>query len=736
MLTPTHHLGRLFVLALIAGSAFLLQRQNAYSQDRVSSDGQSERLLNFENDILPVLSRYGCNSSGCHGKAEGQNGFKLSVFGFDPEADYIALVMEGRGRRVFPAVPDQSLLLQKICGSMPHGGGIRLEKTRPEYHTLRDWIASGMRFGTNEDPRIVKIDLSPAERQLPFSGEQQLNVVATYSDGKTSDVTALAQFQSNNDGLASVDASGLVTIGQSAGTVAVMATYLGHVDTFRILIPRPDAIEAYPDLPENNFIDTYVNRRLQQLNILPSAGCNDAEFLRRVYLDIIGTLPTVDEAKSFLSDTHPDRRSMLVDQLLQRPEYADYWALKWSDLLRVNRRELGHKRAFEYYNWIRRSCAENKPLDQFVRELLLAEGPMTDVPAANFYKVVDKPDKMASAVSQIFLGVRIECAQCHHHPFDRWSQTDFYGMQAFFNQVSFKTSMRGEIIQATGNAKTLHPRTGQEVFAHALNTQMPDTSLATDPRKMLVDWMTANDNPMFAHNLANRMWAHFMGLGLVEPVDDFRVTNPPSNPELLDALAKSFVEKRFDVKNLIRTITSSLAYQRSGTVNNTNSTDEQNYSRFLFKQLEAEVLLDAVCQTTGVEEKFRFVPKGGRAIQLWDSNAEHYLLKIFGRPVRATACDCERISEPTVSQVLHVLNSPEIQSKLSHQAGRLVALQKDYSQDEPLVEQLYLTFFSRRPTESEQQVAVNFIKSQSDRQQATEDLAWSMLNSLEFLFNH
>lgn len=627
-------------------------------------------------------------------------------------------------------------MLRKIGGGLPHGGGIRIDPGRPEYQTIRDWIASGMRFGTPHDPTIVSVDLSPDEQQLAFGQQQQLRVIAAYSDGKSTDVSALAQFQTNNDGLATVNENGLVTIGQSAGSVAVMATYLGHVDTFRVLIPRPEKIESYPELPESNFIDACINRRLQQLNILPSPPCDDSDFLRRPYLDIIGTLPTAEEALEFLNDRNPDRRAALIERLLERPEYADYWALKWSDLLRVNRRELGHKGAFAYYNWIRRSCAENRPLDQFARELLTAEGPITDAPAAHFYKVVNQPDKMANAVSQIFLGVRIECAQCHHHPFDRWSQTDYYGMQAFFTQVSFKTSLRGESIQAVGDAKSIHPRTGQEIPAHALEADMPASSPPGDRRRLLAEWMTAKDNPMFARSLVNRAWAHFMGRGLVEPVDDFRVTNPPSNPELLDALARHFIESGFDFKQLIRTITSSQAYQRSAGVNDTNLGDEQNYSRFLFRQLEAEVLLDAVCQTTGVEEKFRFVPKGSRAIQLWDSNAEHYFLKIFGRPVRATACECERISEPTVSQVLHVLNSPEIQSRLSHRAGRLVALQEANSQDERLVEQLYLNFFSRLPTETEQQVATTYLKSNSDRQQATEDIAWSMMNSIEFLFNH
>ena len=729
----------ILLLVVIVGAFVLSPLDSVAIGDEPESAvvrGSTGRLYNFENDIVPILSRYGCNSSGCHGKAEGQNGFKLSVFGFDPEADYRAIIMEGRGRRVFPAAADQSLFLRKISGITPHGGGVRIDPSRPEYRTIRDWIVTGMRFGTPHDPKIIKIDVSPDESQIPIGRKQQLSVLATYSDGETSDVTALAQFQTNNDGLATVDENGLVTIGQSPGVVAIMATYLGNVDTFRAIVPRVEMIESYPRLPENNFIDAQVNRRLQQLNILPSPGCSDTDFLRRAYLDIIGTLPTADEAQEFLNDQNPARRAVLVEQLLKRPEYADYWALKWSDLLRVNRRELGHKRAFEYYKWIRDSFAENKHFDQFARELLTAEGPISDNPAAQFYKVVNQPDKMAAAVSQVFLGTRIECAQCHHHPFDRWSQTDYYGMQAFFTQVSFKASQRGEVIQAAADAKSIHPRSGNEIFAHALDTQVPDSSPAGDRRKLLADWMTAKDNPMFARNLVNRAWAHFMGRGLVEPVDDFRVTNPPSNPELLNALAQSFIDSGFDFQQLIRTITASQAYQRSSIVNETNELDEQNYSRFLFKQLDAEVLLDAVCQSTGVEEKFRFVPKGSRAIQLWDSNAEHYFLKIFGRPVRASACECERVSEPTVSQVLHVLNSPEIQAKLSHQAGRLAALQKANSQDEPLVQQLYLTFFSRPPTEEEKKVALDYLKTQPDRQRATEDIAWSMMNSLEFLFNH
>lgn len=690
--------------------------------------------LNFEYDIVPILSRFGCNTSGCHGKAEGQNGFKLSVFGFDPPADYRALVMEARGRRVFPADPDRSLLLRKASGATPHGGGVRIDADRPEYATLRHWIADGLRFGTPEDPRVLGIELSSHEETLAMGQRLPLRVTAHRSDDARFDVTSLAQFQVNDESIASVDELGVVTAGHTPGTVAVMARYLGHVAVFRAIVPRADSVVAYPALEEANFIDAHVHRRLRQLNIVPSARCSDAEFLRRVSLDVIGTLPTVEEAREFLTDRREERRDALVERLLRRPEFADYWALKWADLLRVNRRELGHKRAHEYYQWIRRSFASHQPLDRLARELVTAEGPLGEAPAGHFYKVVQQPHQMANTVSQVFLGVRIECAQCHHHPYDRWGQEDFFGMQAFFTQVGFKTTTLGETLVAAGATKTSHPRTGAEVFAHALGQPAPDHSPLGDRRALLADWLTSPENPWFARNLANRTWAHFLGRGLIEPVDDARLTNPPTNAELLDELSSRLAASGFDFPTLIRWITRSETYQRSSRVNDTNAADEQNYSRYPFKQLEAEVLLDAVCAATEVDEKFRFVPKGSRAIQLWDSDAEHYFLKVFGRPTRASACECERVSEPTVSQVLHVLNSPNIQEKLSHAGGRVARLARS-SDDQALVDELYLAFFSRLPTEEERANATGYLQSRQ-RPGAAEDLAWSMLNSLEFLFNH
>ncbi|MBI1913328.1 MAG: DUF1553 domain-containing protein [Planctomycetes bacterium] len=702
----------------------------------VSESGRL-RKFNFENDLIPLFSRFGCNASGCHGKAEGQNGFKLSVFGFDPPADYNALVKEARGRRVFPAAPDESLLLRKMSGRTAHGGGVRIPSGSRDYETIRAWIAAGMPFGESTDPTVTAIRVDPRERILDVHGRQQLRVLARWSDGHEADVTAHARFQTNNDALAAVSADGLVSAGEAPGQVAVMASFMNHVDVFRALIPRPGRVDDFPRLAENNFVDRHVLARLRKLNLLPSELCDDAEFLRRVSLDVIGTLPTAAEARRFLADRRPDRRLRLVDELLARPEYADFWALKWADLLRVDRQVLGHKRAYAYYKWVRDSLARNRPYDRFVRDILTAEGPLADVPAGNFYKVVTESGKAASDVAQVFLGVRIACAQCHHHPFDRWSQTDYQGMLAFFAQVGARPSPRGEAVFAEGEPEARHPRTGEVVHAHPLGSPAPQKSPAGDRRLVLANWVTNSANPFFARNLVNRYWAHFMGRGLVEPVDDVRATNPPSNPELLDALAKSFVDSKYDVKQLIRTITASRVYQLSSQPNATNEGDEQNYSRARLKRVGAEVLLDMVCQATGIGEKFDGVPPGYRAIQLWDSKVGHYFLKTFGRPERVSACECERTAEPSVAQVLHLLNAPEMHVKISHAGGRVAKLVRQVHDDGALAEQLYLTFYGRFPEEKERAVAVEYLKKgKANRQQAAEDLAWSLMNSLEFVFNH
>lgn len=706
---------------------------------------EHDRPLNFENDIVPILGKFACNASGCHGKAEGQNGFKLSVFGFDPPADFRALTKESRGRRVFPAAPERSLLLLKASGGAPHGGGVRITAERPEYETVRRWIAAGCPQGSDQDPTVNSIELTPRERQLGLRENQQLRVVATMTDGRRVDVTRLAKYQSNHDALATVTEEGLVTAGQTPGVVAVMASYMGQVDVLHVLVPRPERIENYPQIAEQNFIDGHVYRRLRQLNIIPADVCTDAEFLRRVQLDLIGTLPTAAEARRFLNDQRPNRRELLVDELLKRPEFATYWALKWADLLRVDRQALGHKAAYDEYRWIRTAMAKNMPLDAFARAVVTAEGPLSENPQGYLFKAVPQPGPAASAVSQVFLGVRIECAQCHHHPYDRWSQTDYAGMTAYFTQLQHKKSPFGEILTAVGDPQTKHPRTGEPVFAHPLGQPMPEKNVDGDRRVELAAWMTSPDNPFFARNLANRVWAHMLGRGLVEPVDDVRATNPPSNPELLTALSKNLIDQKYDLRAFLKSVAMSRTYQQATTTNATNAKDEQNYSRALLKRMDAEVLLDALCATTGVPERYEGAPPNTRAIELWDSQVDHYFLKLFGRPVRVTACECERVSEPSVAQVLHLLNSQRVQEKLGHEGGAVARLVREQPSDARLTEELYLTIFSRLPTAEETQTAVNFLqaakpvagKTPADaRRTAAEDLAWTMLNSLEFVFNH
>lgn len=697
---------------------------------------RARRTYNFERDIVPLLSRFGCNASGCHAKAEGQNGFKLSVFGFEPLADWVALTREARGRRVVPTLPATSLLLTKACGDVPHGGGVRIRRGSGDYRILFDWISQGSPYGEATDPRVVSIDVTPGERQVDMKTQHQLRVVATFSDGRTADVTGHTKFQSNNEGMALVDEFGLVTIGEAIGEAAVMANYMGAVGVFRAMIPSDQRIVDYPKFPETNFIDRLVHQKLRKLHILPSGGTDDATFLRRASLDVIGRLPTSEESRRFLTDKSDDKRAKLVSSLLLRPEYADFWSLKWSDLLRVDRLKLGHETAYQYYRWIRESFAKNTPIDVFVRRLLTASGPVRENPQAVFYKAIGKPGDRGAVISQVFLGMRIECAQCHHHPYDRWSQTDYWGMQAFFTQVGFKRGPLGERIHASGDPQTKHPRTGNAVFAHALETSMPEANPAGDRRRILAEWMTRSDNRFFARSICNRTWAHFLGRGLVEPVDDVRLTNPPSNPALLDALAEHLVESRYDLHTLIKTITASRTYQRTTESIVSNQKDEQNYSRFLMKRVDAEVLMDAISDTTGVSEKFPGTPAGYRAVQLWDSQVPHYLLKLFGRPYRVTACACERAVEPTVGQVLHVMNSPGIHKKIAHAGGRIAKLIRETTDDDYVVEELYLTFFNRFPGKKERRAALDHFGRIGNRRQSAEDLAWSMLNSLEFLFNH
>lgn len=689
----------------------------------------------FKTDVAPILSRYGCNSSACHGKAGGQNGFQLSVFGFDRHADYEALVRESHGRRVFPAAPDRSLLLGKASGMVPHIGGARLPVGSKEYQLIRDWIGAGAKLDAQQ-PDVVSIEVFPRERILAFDSQQQILVNAVFEDGSRRDVTDLARFRSNNEGMAVVDDHGLVQIGTVTGHVAVMAEFLNHMETLQLLIPNPDTggQTELATTTSDSFIDHHVGRRLKQLNITAAPLTDDATFMRRAYVDIIGTLPTADEARQFLADASNDKRIALVDGLLDRPDYATYWALKWSDILHVDRAILGHRRAYAYYRWIRENLESNRPMDEFARDITTANGLLDESPQGGFYQAVLEPGARANAFTQVFLGIRIDCAECHHHPFDRWSQQDYYGMAAYFARVS--TKPLGESLVMDDTIKTMHPRTGEEVLARPLGTTDASASTSEDPRTDLAAWLVDDDNPWFARNLANRTWAHFFGSGLVEPVDDVRQTNPSSNSLLLGELADYLKSHNYDAKELIRLITRSNAYQRATQTNATNETDTQNASRTQLRPIAAEVLLDAISQTTGIPSRFDGAADGTRAIELWDSKLQHPFLRLFGRPERKTACECERVSEPSVSQVLHIMNSPEIFARLNHQGGMVSKLVREIPENSMLAEELYLTFLNRYPKDSEREVINKYFAAANSRRDAAVDLAWSLMNTLEFTFNH
>ena len=715
--------------------------------------------VHFEHDIIPLLSKLGCNSGGCHGKASGQNGFKLSVFGFDPAADYNALAKEARGRRVFPASPERSLLLQKALAEVPHGGGRRLEPGSHEHELLLQWIGQGLPLGAADAPRLSGMRVSPEVRVVGFGGQQQILATAEFSDGSLRDVTSAAQYVSNAPLVADVSPAGLVQVGRSPGEAAITVHYMGQVAAVRVLIPRPESPQPYPAMPANNRIDELVGAKLKEMGIVPSGLADDAAFLRRVYLDTIGTLPSSDEVRAFLASndeaSQTSRRLQRIDLVLAREEYADLWALKWADILLVDRQKLGDRGAYELHRWLRQQLAANRPYDAWVRELLTASGNSGQHGPVNFYRALRTPDELVRAVSQAFLGIRLECAKCHHHPFERWSQDDFYGLAGFFNGLERKPVEAGrELVFHAGPRETKIPVFERVVPLHVLDG--PPLSLAgTDPREHLAQWLTGHvgqpsrlskdkrdayptsesteANPWFARLLANRLWKHFFGRGLVDPEDDLRSTNPATNEPLLAYLTEQVVAARFDIKAVMRQILASRTYQLSSVPNATNRDDEQNFSRYYAKRLPAEVLLDAISQVTGVPESFPGRPPGTRAIELWDNRLPSYFLEIFGRPARNSPCECGRSSEPTMSQALHLMNAPEVERKVAHAEGRLARLAQSSASQSQIVEELCLAALGRMPNEKERKVATELFRGES-RQAAAEDFLWTLLNAYDFLF--
>jgi hypothetical protein len=705
-----------------------------------------EPPVSFPNQVVPILTKLGCNAGGCHGKQLGQNGFKLSLFGFDPEADHAALVKEARGRRLFSAAPASSLFLLKPTAAVPHGGGRRLNPTSPEYRLLLRWVRQGALYEPGPARHVVGLDLWPVEKTMGRKDSQPLSVTARYDDGHNEDVTRLAQYQSNDTDVAVVDGAGVVRTLDVPGEAAVMARYQGHVAVFRAAVPLGQPIGRYPDFPAANFIDELAVGKWQKLGIVPSEPCTDAEFIRRASLDICGTLPTPSEVRGFLGDPAKDKRTRLIDRLLDRPEYADYFALQWADVLHNKRQNLDIYKAgtFAFHAWIRRSLAENRPYDQFVRDILAAQGSPEAHPPVVWYRLVRTLDGYVDNTAQLFLGLRLQCAQCHHHPAEHWSQDDYYGLAAFFARVGRKNVVitnicyppQSEHIFDTRTGQVTQPRTGQVMVPKGLDGPFYPSSLYEDPRQHLVDWMVRPDNPYFARALVNRMWGHFFGRGLVEPLDDMRVTNPPSNPELLDALARDFIAHRFDLKHVVRTICTSRTYGLSSTPNAFNAHDRKNFARYYPKRLEAEVLLDAVAQATGVPARFSGLPSGTRAIALPDESVPSYFLDIFGRPQRSTACACERLSDATLAQSLHVLNSRAMQDRITAPTGCAARLAADPRSDREKVEELFLWAHARLPDAKEREHAERYVSGHSDKVRAYQNLLWALVNAKEFQFNY
>lgn len=708
-------------------------------------DFNQPRPIHFQNQVIPIFTKLGCNGGGCHGKASGQNGFKLSLLGFYPEDDYEFLVKESRGRRLFPAAPEQSLLLLKAIGDVPHGGGKRTEKGSYEYRVLLSWIAQGMPRGAASDPIVQRIECLPADRVMRPRADQQLRVIATYSDGRREDVTRMSLFEPNDLEMAGVAESGLVSTHDLSGEVAVMARYQGQVATFRATIPLGVETKSLP--PVRNLIDEAVFGKLTLLGIPPSPICDDATFLRRVSLDITGSLPSADQVQTFLADNSPDKRDRLIDELLESPQYAHCFANKWNMVLRNKRRqESDRDGTFEFYQWIWDSLYDNKPYDQFVREILTAAGDPRLNPPVTWYREVASIESQVEDTAQLFLGLRIQCARCHHHPYERWSQDDYYGLAAFFSRVGRKdagaetpqNTRDRRIFHNEGIAQVQNPRSGVNVRPAGLGSPPETIPAERDPRVALAAWMGAPENPFFARSLVNRYWKHFFNRGIVEPEDDMRETNPPVNPELLNGLARHFVESGYDLKGLVRLICRSSTYQLSSSPNEYNEKDKQNFSRYYPKRLTAESLYDAFHQVTGTTQEYAGLPPGTLALELPDASSAPYFLKVFGQPQGDTACECERSQAANLAQSLHLLNSTEVQTKISSASGRAHLLAGQSTRPhEDRIRELYRWVYAREPDNQELQAALEHIAAHSqDVNVAYEDLLWTLINTKEFLFNH
>lgn len=742
----SYALGRRAVTRAVAASSAIttltLDTTRPPSEIKTPDDGWS-----FRNHVIPVLTKLGCNSGACHGAAAGKNGFKLTLRGYDPETDYNTLTRQSLGRRINRLEPAQSLVLLKPTAAIGHGGGKRLEVGSLEYRVISEWIAAGTPAPSDADAQITKIEVTPQAVSLVNGGEQQLSVRAIYSDGHAEDVTRWVKYASADSSIASVDEEGRVKV-QGHGEAAITAWYQSRVAFARVATPFPHTVgaEVYSRSPRYNYIDELVLKKLETLHIAPSGQAGDAEFMRRAFLDATGTLPTAQEVEKFLADTAADKRARLIDSLLERDEYVDYWANRWSDVMLVSSAKIPTNSMWSFYRWIRGSVAANKPWDRFVREIITASGNTLENGAANYYVIHKEATDLTENAAMAFLGMSVTCARCHNHPLEKWTQKQYYEMANLFGRVGLKNGTRAGDVSVYTNptGEVNHPRLGKPLPPRPLDGEALAFDSAKDRREHLADWLTSPDNPYFARAVVNRVWKNFMGRGLVEAVDDMRATNPPSNEELMAALVRDFVAHRCDLKHLMRTIMNSAAYQRSSAANETNRQDERYYSRYVIKRLGAEALLDAISQVTGVPTPFPDYPAGTRAMQLPDARVNSYFLQVFGRPPRITTCECERSSEPSVQQALHIINGETLNQKLRAPGGLVDSLIKMGAADEFVIRHLYLSALSRLPREDELKRLTAAMREAQEsardaaaaRRQAIEDLTWAVLTSKEFLFNH
>jgi len=702
-------------------------------------------VWSFRNQVQSVLSKASCNMGACHGAVAGKNGFKLSLRGYDPETDFNTLTRQARGRRIVPHDPGRSLVLTKPTGAIPHKGGLRFSEDSLEYRVISEWIAQGQPGPKTDDPRIARLEILPKAVRLASGVTQQMVVRAHFNDGHMEDVTRWAKYSSTNHTVGTVDDGGLVAVSGS-GEGAIVAWYLAHNVTATVTVPysQPVPAEAFAG-PQRNIIDELVIAKLQALNVPPSPICTDGEFLRRAQLDTIGVLPTPDEVRAFLADADPLKREKLIETLLTRPEFVDYWTYQWSDVLLLTGSRLRPGALKAYSEWIRERVANNTPWDEFAREVVLSKGSTFENGAANFYALHQDPQDMSETVSMAFLGMSINCARCHDHPLEKWTNDEYYGMASLFARVRGK-GWGGDFRNGDGNrsvflaerGEVIQPRTGRPQLPKPLDGEAIPFDTEFDRREHLANWLTSPTNPYFSRAIVNRVWANFLGVGIVEKVDDLRLTNPPSNDRLMAALAAELVRYKYDLKSLMRLILTSQTYQRSSTPLPENAGDERFYARFYPRRLKAEVLLDAVADATDVPTEFKDHPAGTRALQLKDTAVASYFLDTFGRPERVLTCTCERSDEPSMTQVLHLANGKTLLGKLEAKEGRIAKLIADNADADRIGEELFLSALSRLPTTTEQAALVAAFSEApaDDRRAVLEDLFWSVLTSREFLFQH